>query len=158
MKKIMNEYNNAIDREIYEFVNDVLHERVVLPITVGYFSEKQRKKIAKCINSKLSFAPRCVMDADAIRHIINRHGANGKADHSMKDIADIARLSYVMANFDEACFEGFYSKKFFCADGTPAPHVTLKKQIDGTYYIIEAVTDAKANKSHIVSAYIGNAY
>ena len=73
----------------------------------------------------------------------------------MEDIKDIARMAYVLANFDNAVFEGKYStKKYKLADGSYTPHITLKKRINGTYYIIEAVSDSKNGKSHIVSAYI----
>ena len=37
---------------------------------------------------------RIVLGADDVRHIIKRHGKAGKADHSMEDINDIARLCY----------------------------------------------------------------
>lgn len=155
MKEIMTNYHNAIDKIIYDFVKDILHERDVLPITVGYISENQRKMIAECIGKKLDFAPRITMDADTVRHIIKRHGNNGKSDNSMT-VEDISRMAYIIANFDEAEFGGKYSKKYHCADGTPAPHIIIKKQIDGEYYIVEAVTDAKSGRSHIVTAFIKN--
>ncbi|MBO4725773.1 MAG: hypothetical protein J5622_04630 [Firmicutes bacterium] len=161
MQRIMKAYHDNVDREIFDFVNDVLRERDALPVTVAYLSDKQRNAIYKTLHRDktqswegFTFASRCIIDADAVRHIIKRHGANGKADQSMSNIEDIARMSYVLANFDEVSFDGFYSHKFYCSDGRNAPHVTFKKRIDGSYYIITAVTDAKANKSHIVSAYI----
>ena len=153
-QRIMMNYEKAIDKDVSLCVHDVLHDREFLPVTVGYLSDTQCNLISHAFGSNIEFAPRVVIDADAIRHIINRHGANGKADHSMTDENDIARLPYVLANFDKVTFDGVYSHKYKCKDGTAAPHVTLSKKIDGTYYVITAVTDAKANKSHIVSAYI----
>ncbi len=126
----------------------------MLPVTVGYLSQKQRDKITNCLGNNMDFASRLTIDADAIRHIINRHGFNGKADQSMKNEEDIARMAYVVANFDDVNFDGVYSTKYLCADGTKAPHITLKKHVDGLYYVITAVSDAKANKSHVVTAYI----
>ncbi len=155
MQKVMVSYYKAVDVEIYNFVNDVLNGREVLPITVGYLSESQRETIIKCIGNKIDFAARCILDADAIRHILKRHGANGLADCSMKDISDIARMAYIIANFDEASFDGTHSKRYHCSDGSPAPHIVLKKRIDGVYYVVNVVTDAKAKKSHIISAFIG---
>ena len=161
MREAIEAYQRNVDRELYNFINDVLRDRDALPITVGYLSEKQRKEINKSLNKDKTrswddfyFASRCVIDADAVRHIINRHGEQGSADSSMKDLRDIARMPYIIANFDEAEFFSIYSSEYMCADGRPAPQVVLKKRIDGTYYVIEAVTDSKANKSRIVSAYI----
>ena len=94
------------------------------------------------------------LDCDAVRHIVNDHGPQGISDHSMEDIANIARLAYVIANFDDVTFEGNYSHKFKNADGTGAPHIVFTKKIDGTYYVVEAVCDNKHKLSHIVTAYI----
>jgi|GEM_PF-1770732 len=155
MQKVMLSYHKAVDVDIYNFVNDVLNDRNVLPLTVGYLSENQRERIIKSFGKELDFAARCTIDADAVRHIIKRHGVNGMADQSMRDISDIARMSYIIANFDEVSFDGTCSKRYFCSDGSPAPHIVLKKRIDGMYYVVNVVTDAKKKKSHIISAYIG---
>jgi len=154
MQKVMLNYHNAVDRDLYNFVNVVKHGGILTPITIGYLSELQVTKISDCLPSALKFAPRCDIDVDTVRHILSRHGEQGKHDHCMGDINDIARMSYVFANFDKATFDGVYSSRFKCKDGSHAPHITLSKAINGTYYIIEAVTDAKAGKTHIVSAYI----
>jgi len=154
MQNVMLNYHNAVDKDLYNFVNVVIHGGIISPITIGYLSELQVKKISKCLPTSIKFAPRCDMDADTVRHILKRHGKQGKQDHCMGEINDIARMSYVFANFDKATFDGIYSDRFKCADGSPAPHITLSKTINGTYYIIEAVTDAKAGKTHIVTAFI----
>ena len=38
----------------------------------------------------------------AIDHITKRHGAHGIADNSMRNDADIARIGYVLENYDSA--------------------------------------------------------
>ena len=154
MQKIMTDYYNATDRIMLDFINDVTRGREVSPITVGYLSVAQCKEISNAIGKEFRFSPRCLIDEDTIRHIIKRHGANGKADQSLEDKEDIARMPYILANFDEVSYEGRHSEKYRCSDGTPAPMIAIKKRINGTYYIIEAVNDGKRKVSHIVSAFI----
>ena len=112
------------------------------------------EKICKALGENRKISPRCVIDESTVTHIINKHGKNGKSDQSFADINDIARLSYVLANFDEVDFEGKYSKRFRDENGEFSPQVSIKKKIDGTYYIIEAVPNGKRKKSYIVSARI----
>ncbi len=158
MQEVMIRYYESVDKTIYNFVNQVVHDVDVLPVTVGLLSESQCGVIKKSLGEKaFKFAPRIVMDADAVRHILSRHGINGAADHSLGNIEDIARMAFVIANFDDVIFDNVYSKKFQCADNSPAPHIVLKKRINGTYYVVEAVSDGKKGLSHIVSAYINNA-
>lgn len=94
MRRVMIDYHNAIDKEIYNFVQCVLHG----------------------------------MDADTVRHIVRRHGVNGNADGSMTDRKNIARIAYVLANFDDVKFEGNFSHKYKNSDGTRVPHVTFRKK------------------------------
>lgn len=76
MQEIMTQYHESSDRIISDFINDVIHERDTVPVTVGYFSEKQRRDIEFAVEVK--FAPRVLIVADAIRYIIKRHGKTGK--------------------------------------------------------------------------------
>ena len=58
------------------------------------------KKI-KELTGKNVLGNRVVLDINAVKHIENRHGANGNQDHSMSDMNDIARIGYVISNFDD---------------------------------------------------------
>ena len=153
MRRVMIDYHNAIDKEIYNFVQGVLHGMDLPPVTVAYFSTDQCDKIKAALPNGCRFAPRVTMDADTVRHIVRRHGVNGNADGSMTDIKNIARIAYVLANFDDVKFEGNFSHKYKNSDGTRAPLVTFRKKIDGMYYIVEALCDNKRMLSYIVTAY-----
>ena len=72
----------------------------------------------------------------------------------MADVEDVARLRYVLENYDSIEFEGKTSKNYRTKDGNRAPKVIFSKKIDGTYYVIEAVSDASKKRNYIVSAYI----
>ena len=93
------------------------------------------------------------MDDNAIRHIESRHGENGTHDQSMKDHKDIARISYVLSNYDRIENGKKQSYSHLDAYGKPSPTVVISKRIDGTYYIVEAVSDAKKCRNFVVSAF-----
>ena len=100
------------------------------------------------------------IDGNALQHIEKRHGKNGEADHSMANENDIARISYVLDNYDEVQpaldknGKQKYSALFKNADGSYAPLVIYSKRIDGTYYAVESAPDAAAHELHIISAYL----
>jgi hypothetical protein len=104
---------------------------------------------------------RQVIQPNEMRHIENRHGPRGKADHSMTHPEDIARIEYVLENYDEVQpiltkdgeIKG--TKMAHNADRSPAPTVQYKKILNGTYYIVEAVPDNQSKTLKIVSTYIG---
>ena len=54
-----------------------------------------------------------IITGSAIDHIEKRHGKNGQADHSMQDVQDVARLKFVLDNFDRA-------ELLLNDDGTPS--------------------------------------
>lgn len=102
------------------------------------------------------------IDGNTLQHIEKRHGTNGESDHSMANENDIARISYVLENYDSvkpllnADGSQKRSSMFNNADNTPAPLVLYAKQIDGTYYAVEAAPDSAAHELRIVSAYMTN--
>lgn len=156
MQRTLLAYHNAVDQDIYDFVNDVLHNRDVLPITVGFVTECMAVKIKELTGLSVE-GNRIVLHADDVRHIIRRHGEQGKADHSMKDVKDIARLSYVLSHYDSILWDGGVSRMYRTRDGKPAPQLTVIKRINGTYYVIEVISDAVKKRNVVVSAYLKKA-
>ncbi len=158
------EYQNSVDNRVLAFIHrwnglknadykkkarvrlDAVSERTVsdLKSTVGVDATGYRHSI----------------DGNALQHIEKRHGKNGEADHSMANENDIARISYVLDNYDnvrpvlDKNGEQKHSAVFCNADGSPAPIVLYSKRIDGTYYAAEAIPDAAAHELRIVSAYL----
>lgn len=94
-----------------------------------------------------------------VEHILIRHGENGKQDSSMKDVNDIARMQYVLDNFDDA-EDGGYSRAYVTnkpgGKQGPARTVIFSKAVNGTYYVVEAVPDTSRNTVFIASAYMEN--
>ncbi len=153
MQEIMTNYHNSVDLELKAFIQDVISGREVLPMTVGFVNERMAKDI-QALTDLNTLGNRIVIGSDDVRHIINRHGATGKADHSMQDIDDIARLCYVLANYDSAEWDGGVSNHYKTKDGKKSPQISIKKEIDGTYYIIEVVSDSSKNRNVVSTVYL----
>ena len=96
------------------------------------------------------------LDQYAIEHIIKRHGEAGKQDKTMRYAEDVSRAGYVLDNFDSAYLLKTTSDRYMTKDNKRAPHVAFVKKLNGSFVVIEAVTDAKKGRCHIASAYITN--
>lgn len=151
---VMKEYHNATDSEVKAFVEDILTGREVINyVTVAFLSSRAAIKI-KQLTGKNVAGNRVVLDINAVKHIANRHGINGKQDHSMKDINDIARIGYVIMNFDDITYNGEISYNHMDECGNPSPKVEFSKKIDGTIYVVQTVSEVKSKKNYIITAYI----
>ena len=153
-EKTISEYNNAVDEDVRSFVEDVIKGNDRLNyITVAFLSKEASQQIKEKTQKQVE-GSRVVLDINAVRHILNRHGENGKQDSSMKDVNDIARIGYVIANFDSIDYDGITTTGYLDEKGDPSPMVKISKKIDGTYYVIEAVNSSKRKKNYVVTAYI----
>ena len=72
----------------------------------------------------------------------------------MKNVEDIARMGYVIMNYDEITYDNVTTKGYLDENGQPSPMIKLSKKIDGTYYVIEAVNASKKKRIYVVTAYI----
>ena len=147
-------YQGSTDSDVLEFVKSVMNgEDKINYITIAFMPDSAVKEIEKLTGKKVK-GSRIVLDINAINHIRNRHGENGKQDHSMKNIEDIARMGYVIMNYDKISYDGITTTGFLDEEGKASPMIKISKQIDGTYYVIEAVNSSKKKKNYIVTAYI----
>lgn len=100
--------------------------------------------------------------SDDIAHIQNRHGKNGSHDHSMANNADIAKIGYVLENYDTVDFaykngkdgEIETSTQYMGKDNHPAKMVLYKMNIGDTMVVAQAVPDNKHRRIWVVSARI----
>lgn len=164
---IINDYQDAVDNGVVAFIKKVKgltnrDYRNRVKITITNVSDRLADEV-KNLTGLDTRGFDHVLTGRAIDHIDKRHGANGEADHSMSDINDIARVSYVIDNY-----EGIELLKnedgtvrthsgASTADNKPAPMFRIWKRVNGTYYVVEAATDAKAQEIPIVSAYMAKA-
>ena len=152
----MQNYVKSTNNKIVDFANEVVnnpkahHE----PVELATDSPRAIDDIKKLTGIDTT-GNKTIIDEKAIQHINNRHGLNGVADHSMADPNTLGRIEYIKNNYDEMYLGK--NSKYRLKDGSFAPTVVYVKKIDGQYYAVEAVSDAKSKKNFITSAFIGDA-
>ena len=161
---IIDEYQQAVNPEIVKFVdrwktlkNPDYKKKVKM--TVANITSKAIADVRKLIGLDVS-GYKHIINGNSLYHIEKRHGKNGKHDHSMSDVNDIARIGYVLENYDTVDISYDKNDKIITsgyisnADGTPAVHIVFKKKVNGTYYVIEAAPDSAAKNLVVTSAYM----
>ena len=154
------EYKAAVDENLVSFIENV---RDNPNETKGQYPLKPvSDRAAADIKTKTGVdvtGNKTVIEARIIKHILNRHGENGAANTSMKDINDIARIQYVLDNYDDVSPSGttaaYVTNKANGKHGQ-AKAVVFSKAVDGTYYIVEAVPDTAKKTVYVVTAYMSN--
>lgn len=127
---------------------------------ISSVTEKQAADIAVVLGGGNYSGFKNAINSDGIKHILNEHGPNGSVNHSMGDLNDIARIGYVLDNYDDVRLATYpsgdqrFSEGFQNSDNSPAPMVVFTKKVNGTYYVVEAVPDTKYKKLWVVSAYL----
>lgn len=155
---VIEEYQAAVDDNLVNFVETALENKGSNKgkYTLKPVSEKAAADI-KALTGVDTSGFKTVLEQRIAEHIVDRHGVNGIADNSMSDINDIARMQYVLDNYDSMEFAGkstaYTTTKANGRSGL-ADTVQYKKAVNGTYYVIEAVPDTKAKTTFITSAYM----
>lgn len=158
------EYRQSINPELKEAAEQRLHNPSsdFKRITISKVSDRQAGDATRLLGGAYSGYVNAI-NSNGIQHTINRHGPNGVADHSMSSMDDLARVGYVLDNYDsvEVATEGEdevdVSAEFRDKNNRPAPMLKYSKRVDGTYYVVQAVPDSKWKKMWVVSAYMKNA-
>ena len=155
---VIDEYQSAVDDKLVKYIERVRDnkgakmERYSLkPVT-----ERAAKDIMQLTGVDVS-GNQTAIEARIIEHILKRHGENGTANHSMRDIHDIARLQYVLDHYDTASYGGMtQAYQTVKPNGRPgqADTVVFSKAVNGTYYVVEAVPVTKKKTVFITSAYM----
>ncbi len=163
-KQIIKEYQAAVDTDLAEFALDVLMSEgdeangwfyELKPVSDRAAEDMQR------ITGVDAHGFKAGIHGSQIQHIDIRHGLQSPedGDKSMRDINDVARMQYVLDNYDDVKpGKGTTAYRTNTKDGKQkaAKTVEFSKKVDGTYYVIEAVPDTKARTAYVVSVYIGN--
>jgi len=161
--KIIDGYIEAVDSNVYD-IAEIYRKNKSAPnkrIKIADVHERLAKDIQRIIGIDVSDYS-IWADKSTFTHIEKRHGTNGAQDRSMANLDDIARMGFVITNYDsiEWCLnqngEKVYSKYHNGANGHPAPILLIKKKINGTYYLSEAAADNAYRKLWVESAYINN--
>lgn len=160
MQKIIKDYLAATDQELLR--QAILHKEKkqtkFIRSEIGNVTDKMADNIQALTGISVSGFTTNI-NSNAFNHIEKRHGENGVADQTMMHLEDVARLNYVLTNFDNISLisdngKPVFSNEFRTADNKPAPMVMVTKKINGTYYCAVAVTDSKYNKIWVVTSFI----
>ncbi|MBR5291704.1 MAG: hypothetical protein IKU32_02180 [Clostridia bacterium] len=154
-------YLEAVDGRIVEMVKAVRRNdtKYMPPLIISDVTPDLASEVNRITGIDVS-GFKHGLQRDGIEHIEKRHGENGEADSSMANTEDIARIQYVLDNFDSVDIarkqngKPVYSKKYKNKDGSPAPVLEFVKKVDGHYYVSEAIPDAAAQTLWITSARI----
>lgn len=148
------EYKDSVDLKLAEYVDRVRAGEQPAPYMVTETSDRMRDAMQQ-LTGLDKVGSVTMMDANAVRHITNRHGgARGSADATMKESADVARAGYVLNNFDNAYLAKDRAEGYRTRNGKRAPIVIFEKKIDGSHVIVEAVCDTKKDTNYIVTEYL----
>ena len=162
MQTVIKEYLAAVDNKILKFIQDFksgTYEEKVGRLQFGEVSDRQAADIKRLLGIDIQGFKNSI-NTNALRHIEKRHGVNGEQDHSMKNVNDLARVGYILENYDDVDIlreqngNPVYSSEFKNKDGSYAPMVGFFKKINGTYYVAESIVDSKWKKAWVTSVYI----
>lgn len=157
----INDYHNAVDTRMLkaaqEYKNNpgAEHNRT----QVSKVSEREAEDIKKLTGFDVRGYAHTA-DRNFFAHVEKRHGENGDHDQSMKSLEDVARVGWVIENYDNvellADENGDVERASGYVDknGENEPMIRYTKQLDGSVYVVEAVGESKWKKLWLVSAYV----
>lgn len=158
---VLKDFLGSVNQKIKGFVGSVRNgETAFRRIKISDVNERAVKDIKNLLNVDVSGYTHDI-NTNGIVHILKRHGSNGIHDQTMARDEDIARVGWVLENYDTVEIvkengEQIYSKEFKGSDNRPSPQIRYIKKIDGTYYVVEAVADNSYKKLWVQSAYLQN--
>lgn len=155
-QQIIEEYKNSSNDNLLSFYQRAKYNQNAGQFNFGTVTSETANDIRELTGNDVEgFAVK--LDARQAWHINNDHGANGKADRSMADDNDVARMEYVLANYDSVEHGGTtdaYWEPKANGKNRQAQTVVFSKKVNGTYYVVEAVPVTKAKSVYVVSAYM----
>jgi len=156
-------YSLATDENLLRFIEESERNKggKLVRYDVSSVSDRQVNDLKRLTGIDFSGYNNAIR-SDDIAHIQNRHGKNGSHDHSMADNADIAKIGYVLENYDTVDFaykngkdgEIETSNQYMGKDNHPAKMVLYKMNIGNTMVVAQAVPDNKHKRIWVVSARI----
>lgn len=155
---VIEEYQNAVDENLVEYVQAVKDNpgRRMPRYPLKDVSDRAAAEIQRLTGVDVS-GNKTLIEARTVEHILKRHGENGKANQSMRDVNDIGRIQYVIDNYDTVEHGGTTGAYRYQDENGKQVHsqtVLIKKKVNGTYFVVEAVPDTKKKTLYVVSAFM----
>lgn len=164
-EKVSKEYLDSVNPEIENAVISIRNgdiDSVPDVINVTELDEKTIKAISDFVGYDVSGYV-CKIERDRLVHVENRHGINGKHDHSLSDPKDTARMGYVVNNSDNIDWvvdgkgNKVFDEKYNDRYNNKSPVFIMEKRIDRTYSVSQVVPDSKRKTLWVTSARIEKA-
>ena len=158
-QKVIRSYIHAVDKQIKSFVEKVKNGNLSFERKkISNVSRRAVEDIKKLLGIDVTGYTNNI-NTSGVQHIIVRHGENGKQDTTMSIDDDIARVGWVLENYDSVELlaekgKQSYSSSFMDKKNNPAPQIRFIKKIDGTYYVVEAVFENDYKKIWVQSTYL----
>lgn len=161
---VISEYQDSTDESLKETFESYLNNpsQSFSRYNISNVSERQATDASRLLGGNYNGYKNAI-NSNGIIHILNEHGPTGTTDHSLSDLNDAARIGFVLDNYDNVDAVEYesgdpdYSREFRTSDNRPAPMLKFSKKVNGTYYVIEAIPEAKYKKFWVVSAYMQTA-
>lgn len=153
---VIEAYKNSVDDNLVQFYQYAKNDQRAGKYTLNKVSERAADDIRNLTGQDVD-GFKTTLDARQAWHINNDHGINGKSDHSMANDTDVARMQYVLDNYDNAAYGGTtdaYWEPKANGKNRRSPVVVFSKKVNGTYYVVEATPVTKAQSVYVVSAYM----
>lgn len=158
---VIAEYQDSVDDSIRKVFSQHLEQEntTFSRHNISDVSTRQAQDVERILGKNVQGYKNAI-NSNGVRHILGEHGPNGTVDHSFADLNDVARIGYVLENYDNVDVAKYasgtqkFSKEFRDAENRPAPMLIYDKKVNGTYYVVEAVPDTKYKKMWVVSAYM----
>ena len=155
-KEIRQEYLLAEDANLLQFIERSLAGNI--PDKYQYMICKTiPEKMAREIEEIVGFSVdgyKNMISASRVKHIFKRHGVEGCADNSLENIHDMARIGYIVRNYDNLVAGKKKVNEYKNKDNTSAQTIVLQKELeDEFYYVVEAVPDSATKALYVVSVY-----
>ena len=155
---VIDKYQDSVDGELLGYVESVRNgtAKNAKPFLLKAVSDRAAKDI-KNVTGVDVHGNKVVIEQRMVLHILKDHGENGTTDQSMRDVNDIARIQFVIDNYDSISHGG--TSKAYVTNKENGKHglaqtVVFSKAVNGTYYVVEAVPETSKNTIYVVSAYM----
>lgn len=158
-KGVKMEYENSTNQDMLNYIYQQLEQpNPKSKFKISTANPRQIKDIQNLLGIDVTGFEN-IIDYNAINHIKKRHGMNGQADQSMSNPKDLARIGYILENYDnlEILKDKKGNQKFSDGyrnrDNTPSNIIIYLKRINGYYVTSQAVVDSKNKRLSIETAY-----
>ena len=153
-------YSLATDDDFLDFIHECKKNPngKLKRFNISDVSERQAKDL-KALTGTDFGDYRNSITSEYITHIDNRHGEHGEQDHTMADERDVARIGYVLKNYDSVGYvydnDGTIatSSHFNGKENRPSKLVEYRMNVGDTMVIVQAVADNSYKKLWVTSAY-----